>query len=112
MDNLPTNNKLDNNSQEDENYYGMPKKLSPNPFLLTEIKEPLWLSISEASKLAGVNSKTIRRALQTEELKYTIVKNRYSIDFSSFILYILKHKKIRNKFLNYGIGQYIEKWVK
>lgn len=87
-------------------------KPSPPPFLLTRIGRPIWLSVSEAAKIGGVTQKTVRRALQSKSLKFKIIQNRYLIDFSSYISYILKNKKLNNKLQNIGIGQYIDKWVK
>lgn len=66
----------------------------------------MWLSVSEASKLCGVQTKTIRRAVQAKEVKYKIVKNRYLIELASVILYLHKNTKLKNKLYTYGIGQY------
>ncbi len=71
---------------------------------------PLWVSVSEAAKLGGVQNKTIRRALQAGILRYKIIKNRYLIDFSSVIHFLLNKTKLKNKLNQHGIGQYIEKW--
>jgi excisionase family DNA binding protein len=71
---------------------------------------PLWLSVSEAAKLAGVQSKTIRRAIEAVAINFKTVGNRYSINFSSLIAYLLKTTKLRNKFLKHGLGQYVDKW--
>ena len=80
----------------------------------TVLNEPpentLWLSISESSKVGGVTNKTIRRAIQAKSIRYKIVKNRYLVDFSSVIEYLHSNKKLKNKFENYGLGQYVEKW--
>lgn len=71
------------------------------------IKNPIWLSVSEAAKIGGVKDKTIRRALKTENaLKFKVVKNRYQIELSSLIIYLHKNTKLRNKLLEYGLGQY------
>jgi excisionase family DNA binding protein len=69
---------------------------------------PLWLSISEAAKLGGVQAKTIRRAIQSKSIKYKVVKNRYLVDFVSIVLYLHKNTKLKNKFYNFGIGQYFK----
>jgi hypothetical protein len=74
------------------------------------IINPLWVSVSEAAKLGGVQNKTIRRALQAKILRYKIIKNRYLIDFSSVIHFLLNKTKLKNKLNQHGIGQYIEKW--
>ena len=76
------------------------------------LKNPIWLSVSEAAKFGGVQTKTIRRAIQAKTVKFKIVKNRYSIECDSLIIYLNSKKKLRNKLKNYGIGQYVEKWNK
>ncbi|MBU4431810.1 hypothetical protein KKD60_00900, partial [Patescibacteria group bacterium] len=43
--------------------------------------EPLWLSVSEAAKIGGVEQKTIRRAIQSEKVKFKIINDRYLIEF-------------------------------
>ncbi len=110
MDKPTTNNKIEETNQKGE--YNKPNKLSPPPFLLKKIEHPIWLSVSESAKICGVNAKTIRRALQSNAIKYKIIQNRYSIDFSSLIQHALKHKKLRNKFNTQGLGQYTQEWSK
>jgi excisionase family DNA binding protein len=73
-------------------------------------KNPLWLSVSEAAKIGGVQTKTIRRAIQAKTVKFKIVKNRYLVDLTSLMAYLNSKKKLQNKFNGYGIGQYVEKW--
>ena len=75
-----------------------------------DVATPLWFSISEAAKLGGVQAKTIRRAIQSNAVKYKVIKNRYLVDFSSVIIYLHSKKKLRNKLENFGVGQYIDKW--
>jgi hypothetical protein len=77
---------------------------------IENIINPLWVSVSEAAKLGGVQNKTIRRALQAKILRYKIIKNRYLIDFSSVIHFLLNKTKLKNKLNQHGIGQYIDKW--
>ncbi len=85
----------------------MTKKIIPE-------KEPnheIWLSVSEAASLAGVGDKTIRRGLKESNLLvYKIVKDRYRIELKSLINYMNLNTKLNNKFLNYGLGQYVDKW--
>jgi len=75
-----------------------------------EVKSPVWLSVSEAAKIGGVQSKTIRRAIQDNQVKYKIVGNRYSIDFSTLLNYLRAKTKLKNKLNQFGLGQYVEKW--
>jgi hypothetical protein len=75
-----------------------------------EIIRPIWLSVTEAAKLGGVQDKTIRRAIQFNNVKYKIVSNRYLIDFPTLIAYLHTKKKLKNKLNQYGLGQYVNKW--
>lgn len=75
------------------------------------VLNPVWLSVSEAAKIGGVQTKTIRRAIQSKTIKFKIINNRYLIDFQSLIIYLHTKTKIKNKLNQYGIGQYIEKWL-
>lgn len=76
----------------------------------SEVMHPIWLSVSEAAKLAGVQTKTIRRGLDSGLLTFQVIKNRYRINLSTLILWALKSTKLRNKFNNFGLGQYVDKW--
>jgi len=75
-----------------------------------EIKTPIWLSVSEAAKIGGVQTKTIRRAIQFNNVKYKIIGNRYLIDFPSLIAYLHTKTKLKNKLNQFGLGQYVDKW--
>lgn len=72
----------------------------------------LWLSVSEAAKLGGVTTKTIRRAIQEKKIRYSVNGNRYKIDFLSVVNYLHQNTKLKNKFNQFGIGQYVEEWKK
>jgi hypothetical protein len=78
--------------------------------LSKDVAHPLWLSVSEAAKLGGVTTKTIRRAIQSKSLIFRIFQNRYQIDLKSLINYLFTSKKLENKLKTQGIGQYIDKW--
>lgn len=74
-------------------------------------KQEIWISVSEAADLGGVNPKTIRRALKEKDaLVYKIVKDRYKIELESLIRFMSTNIKLSNKFLYQGLGQYVEKW--
>jgi excisionase family DNA binding protein len=80
--------------------------------VLTEvIPNPIWLSVSEAAKMGGVQKKTIRRAIQSKTLKYKIVSNRYLVDLSSVVIYLYSKTKLKNKLNQTGIGQYVKEWI-
>ncbi|MBU0897983.1 MAG: hypothetical protein ABIJ83_02445 [Patescibacteria group bacterium] len=70
----------------------------------------LWLSISEAAILGGVQTKTIRRAIQSSIIKYKITNNRYEVDFASVLEYLHSKTKLKNKLDQFGLGQYVDKW--
>lgn len=85
-------------------------KFPDNSLLTKNISNIIWLSVSEAAKLCGLNTKTVRRAIGAQKIKYKIVNNRYSIDLASIIIYVYKFKKLKNKLNILGVGQYVEKW--
>ncbi|PKM91541.1 hypothetical protein CVU82_03020 [Candidatus Falkowbacteria bacterium HGW-Falkowbacteria-1] len=68
----------------------------------------IWLSVSESAKMAGVESKTIRRAIKNRKIKYKVNGNRYAIKMVSLINFAKSSPKLRNKFYSCGIGQYTE----
>lgn len=80
------------------------------PLAPAEVTHPLWLSVSESAKLAGVGSKTIRRGLDSHKLTFKVVGNRYLINSKDLITWLLAHTKLRNKFINHGFGQYVAFW--
>lgn len=80
------------------------------PYLNNEIKTPIWLSVSESAKIGGVQTKTIRRAIQYNKVKYKIIGNRYSIDLASLIALLQTKTKLKNKLNQFGLGQYVDKW--
>jgi len=79
--------------------------------ILTEdIANPIWLSISEGAKIGGVQTKTIRRAIKDKKIKYKVINNRYILELASLIIYLHTTQKLKNKLIESGIGQYIDKW--
>lgn len=80
-------------------------------FSTKEVKYPIWVSVSEAADLGGVQGKTIRRAIKSDsKLVYKIVKNRYQIELGSLLSYLHKNTKLRNKINEFGLGQYVKEW--
>ncbi|HYE59616.1 MAG TPA: helix-turn-helix domain-containing protein [Candidatus Kapabacteria bacterium] len=73
-------------------------------------KEMIRVSISEAARLFGVNSQTIRRAIKNKEITYVVVAGRYKINFESLIKWSQQKTTVKNKSEMYGIGQYVDKW--
>ena len=86
------------------------KQLLKVNILNNKVINPIWLSISEAAKLGGVQTKTIRRAIQAKTIQYKVINNRYIVDFASVIIYLHSKNKLKNKLNQFGIGQYIDKW--
>lgn len=68
------------------------------------------VSVSEASRLFGVEAKTIRRAIKTQQLKYIVVCGRYKINFTSLLEWSQSKTTVKNKLANRGIGQYVDQW--
>jgi len=81
-------------------------------FNLNTADFPIWLSVSEAASLGGVQDKTIRRALKDDDsgLVFRIVKNRYQIEFRSLIIFLHRNTKLLNKLKLHGLGQYVSEW--
>ncbi len=73
-------------------------------------KEIIRLSVSEAAKLFGVNSQTVRRAIAAQEITYAVVSGRYKINFESLVKWSQRRTTIKNKLASRGIGQYVERW--
>ncbi len=86
------------------------KQLLEVNILNKKIVNPIWLSVSEAAKLGGVQTKTIRRAIQAKIIQYKVINNRYIVNFASVIIYLHSKNKLKNKLNQFGIGQYIDKW--
>lgn len=73
-------------------------------------KEIVRVSISEAAKLFGVNTQTIRRAIKSQEITYVVVAGRYKLNFESLVRWSQQKTTLRNKANTHGIGQYVDKW--
>jgi len=82
-----------------------------NNFTIKEVNSQIWVSVSEAANLGGVQGKTIRRAIKSDpKLLYRIVKNRYQIEFGSLLAFFHKNTKLKNKLSDIGLGQYVKEW--
>lgn len=68
------------------------------------------LSVSEAARLFGVSSKTIRQAIKNQEVRYIVVAGRYKINFISLVEWSQQSTRRKNQLKNQGIGQYIDHW--
>jgi len=87
------------------------KKPSKVTTPLNLFNKPIWLSVSEAANLGGVQGKTIRRAMKADDgLLFKIVKNRYQIELGSLIIFLNRNTKLQNKLKDFGLGQYVAEW--
>jgi excisionase family DNA binding protein len=77
---------------------------------MAETKDIIRVSVSEASRLFGVDQQTIRRALKDQKLRYVVVQNRYKINFESLVQWSQERMTLKNKLEKRGIGQFVEKW--
>jgi len=68
------------------------------------------VTISEASRLFGVDPKTLRRAIKQKEIKYVVVRGRYKLHFESVLQWSQKRTVLKNKLKQDGIGKFVEKW--
>ena len=68
------------------------------------------LSVSEAAKLFGVSTRTIRRAISNGEISYIVVQGRYKINFESLLKWSQSSSTVKKKRDSSGIGQFVEKW--
>lgn len=68
------------------------------------------LSVSEAARLFGVSTRTIRRAIAAKEITYVVVHGRYKINFESLLKWSQSTSTVRKKRDAAGIGQFVEKW--
>ncbi len=68
------------------------------------------VSVSEAARLFGVSSRTIRRALSDGDLNYVVVRGRYKISFESLVKWSQHRPHVKNKLEDRGIGQFVGQW--
>lgn len=73
-------------------------------------KQIIRVSISEAARLFGVSTQTIRRAIKNQEITYIVVAGRYKINFESLVKWSQIKTTVKNKAQEKGIGQYVDKW--
>jgi excisionase family DNA binding protein len=72
--------------------------------------ETIRLSVSEAAKLFGVSTRTVRRAIANGEVSYIVVQGRYKIQFESLLKWSQSSSTVKNKRDKAGIGQFVERW--
>ena len=87
------------------------KQIITANYHINEVSHPIWVSVSEAADLGGVQGKTIRRAIKSDSgLRYKIIKNRYHIELGSLLGFLHKNTKLLNKLSDFGLGQYVREW--
>ena len=84
----------------------MDKSVKPT----ADSKELIRVSVSEAARLFGVNTQTIRRAIRSQEVTYVVVSGRYKLNFESLVKWSQRHTTVKNKLQKKGIGQFVDKW--
>jgi excisionase family DNA binding protein len=77
---------------------------------IADNKEMIRVSVSEAARLFGVNTQTVRRAIRSQEVTYVVVSGRYKLNFESLVKWSQRHTTVKNKLMKKGIGQYVDKW--
>ncbi len=68
------------------------------------------VSVSEASRLFGISTKTIRRAISDGDVTYVVIRGRYKINFESLVRWSQDRPSVRNKLAKEGIGQFVNQW--
>ena len=81
-----------------------------NDKIKPDSKELIRVSVSEAARLFGVNSQTIRRAIRAQEVTYVVVSGRYKLNFESLVKWSQRHTTLKNKLAKKGIGQFVDRW--
>ena len=73
-------------------------------------EQSIRVSISEAARLFGVSTITIRRAIKEKMLVYVVVQGRYKVSFESLVRWSQQSITARNKLAAKGIGQFVNQW--
>lgn len=74
------------------------------------VNQVIRLSVSEAAKMFGVSQRTIRRAIQNQDVTYVVVQGRYKLNFESLLRWSQRTTTVKNKRDSQGIGQYVDQW--
>ena len=68
------------------------------------------LSISEASRLFGISEKTIRRAIKEGDIRYSVIRGRYKLQFDSVLTWSQRSSILSRRRDEAGIGQWVGQW--
>lgn len=74
-------------------------------------KIPIRISVSEAGRLFGISTKTVRQAIKNNEVIYIISLGRYKINFESLLAWSQQSTRRKNLLTSRGMGQFVEKWL-
>lgn len=77
---------------------------------MTDTAHIIRVSVSEAAKLFGVSTRTVRRAIADDNVAYVVVRGRYKLNFESLVKWSQTRPTVRNKLASTGIGQFVEQW--
>ena len=77
---------------------------------MTAPKNIIRVSVSEAAKLFGISTRTVRRAITDGDIAYVVVRGRYKINFESLVKWSQERPTVRNKLASTGIGQFVGNW--
>ncbi|MEI7498553.1 MAG: hypothetical protein WCK11_04725 [Candidatus Falkowbacteria bacterium] len=73
-------------------------------------RTPIWLPPADMATLLGTSKKTLVRAIQTKQIRYRLVHNRYQVELVSAIRFCQASIKLRNKLDKLGFGQLVAQW--
>jgi excisionase family DNA binding protein len=71
---------------------------------------PVRVTVSEASRLFGISTKTIRQAITEGQISYIVSRGRYRLNFDSILKWSQLSTRRRNLLGINGIGRYVDKW--
>lgn len=77
---------------------------------ILQAQTPIRVSVSEAGRLFGISTKTVRQAIKNQEIRYIVSRGRYRINFESLLTWSQKSTRRRNLLSTTGIGKFVEKW--
>jgi excisionase family DNA binding protein len=77
---------------------------------MSESPASVRVSISEASRLFGISTRTIRRAIEIGDIRYIVVRGRYKLLFESLVSWSQRTNTVRRKRDANGIGQWVDQW--
>lgn len=70
----------------------------------------LLLTIKEAETLSGISAMSIRKAIKTKEIDYSLDNKKYKIEFDSLLKWCYSSTRRKNVFNTIGIGKYVNSW--